>query len=158
MFFMLSMFVVLGFFFFFKQKTAYEMRISDWSSDVCSSDLQFLRRTIVLVLLAAHDERRHRQRREHLGRRVGEAVEQVPRRDAVDLHRLHELDRQPGVVAAFGAFIFGDPALVEAPAPPPAGETGESHAAEDQLIGYYARNDRAHARLRAEPETAAVAV
>src|SRR3546814_213863 len=30
----------LVFFFFFKQKTAYEMRISDWSSDVCSSDLQ----------------------------------------------------------------------------------------------------------------------
>src|SRR3546814_5600023 len=29
-------------FFFFKQKTAYEMRISDWSSDVCSSDLQML--------------------------------------------------------------------------------------------------------------------
>src|SRR3546814_1065851 len=28
-------------FFFFKQKTAYEMRISDWSSDVCSSDLPF---------------------------------------------------------------------------------------------------------------------
>src|SRR3546814_982697 len=30
------------FFFFFKQKTAYEMRISDWSSDVCSSDLEHL--------------------------------------------------------------------------------------------------------------------
>src|SRR3546814_7006595 len=30
---------VLCVFFFFKQKTAYEMRISDWSSDVCSSDL-----------------------------------------------------------------------------------------------------------------------
>src|SRR3546814_5406875 len=29
-------------FFFFKQKTAYEMRISDWSSDVCSSDLACL--------------------------------------------------------------------------------------------------------------------
>src|SRR3546814_3956822 len=28
-------------FFFFKQKTAYELRISDWSSDVCSSDLLF---------------------------------------------------------------------------------------------------------------------
>src|SRR3546814_7949139 len=28
-------------FFFVKQKTAYEMRISDWSSDVCSSDLRF---------------------------------------------------------------------------------------------------------------------
>src|SRR3546814_3337764 len=34
-------------FFFFKQKTAYEMRISDWSSDVCSSDL------IVVALLSA---------------------------------------------------------------------------------------------------------
>src|SRR3546814_6740776 len=31
-------------FFFFKQKTAYEMRISDWSSDVCSSDLATMRR------------------------------------------------------------------------------------------------------------------
>src|SRR3546814_4285993 len=30
---------VLSIFFFLKQKTAYEMRISDWSSDVCSSDL-----------------------------------------------------------------------------------------------------------------------
>src|SRR3546814_1017752 len=33
---MLCIFIL---FFFFKQKTAYEMRISDWSSDVCSSDL-----------------------------------------------------------------------------------------------------------------------
>src|SRR3546814_32862 len=33
------------FFFFFKQKTAYEMRISDWSSDVCSSDLEALQGT-----------------------------------------------------------------------------------------------------------------
>src|SRR3546814_1288610 len=31
--------------FFFKQKTAYEMRISDWSSDVCSSDLENSRRS-----------------------------------------------------------------------------------------------------------------
>ena len=30
---------MLGFFFFFKQKTAYEMCGRDWSSDVCSSDL-----------------------------------------------------------------------------------------------------------------------
>src|SRR3546814_7082590 len=33
------LFISLLFFFFFKQKTAYELRISDWSSDVCSSDL-----------------------------------------------------------------------------------------------------------------------
>src|SRR3546814_3203717 len=39
-------------FFFFKQKTAYEMRISDWSSDVCSSDLS-----------PPHARRFHRQSR-----------------------------------------------------------------------------------------------
>src|SRR3546814_17909162 len=37
------MFVSLSFF-FFKQKTEYEMRISDWSSDVCSSDLRGIQR------------------------------------------------------------------------------------------------------------------
>src|SRR3546814_2146175 len=35
--------MIVVFLLFFKQKTAYEMRISDWSSDVCSSDLAFLR-------------------------------------------------------------------------------------------------------------------
>src|SRR3546814_3993887 len=39
---------LLFLFFFFKQKTAYEMRISDWSSDVCSSDL-FL--TTILIAI-----------------------------------------------------------------------------------------------------------
>src|SRR3546814_3786737 len=33
-------------FFFFKQKTAYEMRIIDWSSDVCSSDLTVIEGTL----------------------------------------------------------------------------------------------------------------
>src|SRR3546814_6578760 len=48
------------FVFFFKQKTAYEMRISDWSSDVCSSDLYarilpaaLARPTLVLASAAA---------------------------------------------------------------------------------------------------------
>src|SRR3546814_18678527 len=36
---MMCVFLNVVLFFFFKQKTAYEMRISDWSSDVCSSDL-----------------------------------------------------------------------------------------------------------------------
>src|SRR3546814_6105972 len=41
-----SLFRKVGeFIFFFKQKTAYEMRISDWSSDVCSSDLGRVRAT-----------------------------------------------------------------------------------------------------------------
>src|SRR3546814_6037512 len=38
------------YFFFFKQKTAYEMRISDWSSDVCSSDLYGPRRARRLLV------------------------------------------------------------------------------------------------------------
>src|SRR3546814_2472858 len=46
---------MLSLFFFFKQKTAYEMRISDWSSDVCSSDLLHVVAQLlgVLVLAAA---------------------------------------------------------------------------------------------------------
>src|SRR3546814_1240132 len=39
-------------FFFFKQKTAYEMRISDWSSDVCSSDLDIQNQIIEMALEA----------------------------------------------------------------------------------------------------------
>src|SRR3546814_2055134 len=37
-------------FFFFKQKTAYEMRISDWSSDVCSSDLKCLSQILKIFI------------------------------------------------------------------------------------------------------------
>src|SRR3546814_1425781 len=40
------------FYYFFKRKTAYEMRISDWSSDVCSSGLGAMRKWI-LALVAA---------------------------------------------------------------------------------------------------------
>src|SRR3546814_9981202 len=42
--------------FFFKQKTAYEMRISDWSSDVCSSDLQRRRKLTVIKTPAVGSE------------------------------------------------------------------------------------------------------
>src|SRR3546814_2583407 len=43
-------------FFFFKQKTAYEMRISDWSSDVCSSDLR-IHAVFDASLASVHDGR-----------------------------------------------------------------------------------------------------
>src|SRR3546814_10519334 len=44
-------------FFFFKQKTAYEMRISDWSSDVCSSDLHDLRQQPLVRAVSRRDQR-----------------------------------------------------------------------------------------------------
>src|SRR3546814_10687172 len=47
--------------FFYKQKTAYELRISDWSSDVCSSDLKMAERDKLKRLLMRglkHDQRR----------------------------------------------------------------------------------------------------
>src|SRR3546814_2119392 len=51
--FCISTFIVIKFFFFFKQKTAYEMRISDWSSDVCSSDLRAIIRPTLTIALGA---------------------------------------------------------------------------------------------------------
>src|SRR3546814_6833901 len=42
----LCVFLLYCIFFFFKQKTAYEMRISDWSSDVCSSDLAMIEKAV----------------------------------------------------------------------------------------------------------------
>src|SRR3546814_8169846 len=50
------------FFFFFKQKTAYEMRISDWSSDVCSSDLH-------------REDRIAGRRAEHIGLKLAHRME-----------------------------------------------------------------------------------
>src|SRR3546814_5890725 len=48
-----------GYVFFFKQKTAYEMRISDWSSDVCSSDLSAsrIRRSRIIRLVTFEPSR-----------------------------------------------------------------------------------------------------
>src|SRR3546814_3355642 len=56
--------------FFFKQKTAYEMRISDWSSDVCSSDLHrsdFLGRQHPVETGALHVQDLALQRQDRLG-------------------------------------------------------------------------------------------
>src|SRR3546814_7685442 len=66
-------------FFFFKQKTAYEMRISDWSSDVCSSDLVGVKYQLAIKRLnRQHPTRRYRsgelgrrQRHLFLGERIG---------------------------------------------------------------------------------------
>src|SRR3546814_11482829 len=69
---MLLIALVCLFFFCFKQKTAYEMRISDWSSDVCSSDLHQSRRYVYGegIFDEAHDiarpADRHGARRDRL--------------------------------------------------------------------------------------------
>src|SRR3546814_19522369 len=67
------------FFFFFKQKTAYEMRISDWSSDVCSSDLPDIARARTLLHLGRRAE--HLRRRVVLGdlrhREIGEELVEI---------------------------------------------------------------------------------
>src|SRR3546814_1157036 len=72
-------------FFFFKQKTAYEMRISDWSSDVCSSDLPFIE-PVRQVRRRHHVEQHdlvHRLRR--AGRAgQGAAFEDLPRQGEAD--------------------------------------------------------------------------
>src|SRR3546814_19820040 len=64
--------------FFFKQKTAYEMRISDWSSDVCSSDL----RDADAAAIGALKPREHRHQRALARSR---RAEQRDRRPGLDL-------------------------------------------------------------------------
>src|SRR3546814_1377841 len=59
------LFALFFVFFFFKQKTAYEMRISDWSSDVCSSDLRFLEVGFDPWAFGV-DDADHRQARHHV--------------------------------------------------------------------------------------------
>src|SRR3546814_3400966 len=77
MFTRVGVWIVCFVFFFFKQKTAYEMRISDWSSDVCSSDLDEQRRAGPL----ARDAPRGRARGGEADDRVGaDRVDDAPRR------------------------------------------------------------------------------
>src|SRR3546814_1585047 len=73
------------FFFFFKQKTAYEMRISDWSSDVCSSDLMPVEdragridhRIVAVVAIGEHRvDRGDRAARRHRGARAFDQIGQ----------------------------------------------------------------------------------
>src|SRR3546814_10826327 len=82
------------FFFFFKQKTAYEMRISDWSSDVCSSDLE----VTVQVLDVDLD-------RERISLSL-KATQQDPWQEFATSHRVGELvyGRVTKLVP-FGAFV-----------------------------------------------------
>src|SRR3546814_5888155 len=68
-------------FFFFKQKTAYEMRISDWGSDVCSSDLML------------REDRADES--EFVTISYWESVEAMSRFAGDDPRRIHHLERDP---------------------------------------------------------------
>src|SRR3546814_2046745 len=83
-------------FFFFKQKTAYEMRISDWSSDVCSSDL-----SVEHVDGQPHDVRRQEEELRPL-RQADEQVDAAADRDRADqpVERRPELARRIGFAPA----------------------------------------------------------
>src|SRR3546814_2219058 len=82
----LSIIFILWLFFFFKQKTAYEMRISDWSSDVCSSDLADEQPEIFMTDRLAHQESRQQPH--------DEAADEVDRQDAPRIAR-HERVQRP---------------------------------------------------------------
>src|SRR3546814_5500870 len=75
--------------FFFKQKTAYEMRISDWSSDVCSSDLQRQQADDLDALADRQDQRRPGVHRAGRARDAPPVEPYMPRRD----HRLRDAAR-----------------------------------------------------------------
>src|SRR3546814_15842052 len=126
--------VVWFVFFFFKQKTAYEMRISDWSSDVCSSDLA----------PGPGGDQRHQQR----------GVDQDPRaRDpgiaAVD-RVLRGVADQPGrvahlvhdVVAGVDAGVAGDALVLQAVADVDAGRAKLHADRGGDAVGQYLGRDR----------------
>src|SRR3546814_1092795 len=79
-------------FFFFKQKTAYEMRISDWSSDVCSSDLHVELARHALAVIEDFLEGVGAERRIAGPAHLAEAVENI-RLDFLGLHRVQMMRR-----------------------------------------------------------------
>src|SRR3546814_5292412 len=71
-------------FFFVKQKTAYEMRISDWSSDVCSSDLAVFDQQLPEARCAVADRQFDRAARRVLHRVVDQVLGHLAQHQAVD--------------------------------------------------------------------------
>src|SRR3546814_17900925 len=69
--------VFLSVFFFFKQKTAYEMRISDWSSDVCSSDLKAPCSANVSMMSSESDSARPRASRKDVEKKMSRKGQDV---------------------------------------------------------------------------------
>src|SRR3546814_2263285 len=98
--------------FFFKQKTAYEMRISDWSSDVCSSDLHHHRDEKRPRADAKAVGERHRDGGdEHRDGRVGQKFGEDHRQKIEDDERDQRVEAVNAVDEQFGCF-GREPALL----------------------------------------------
>src|SRR3546814_7260923 len=86
--------MLIVFFFCFKQKTAYEMRISDWSSDVCSSDLSVGKKVVSVLPLAFSAENRAARLRIHLwlplikGERLDWALQKATEMGAASIQQI----------------------------------------------------------------------
>src|SRR3546814_11797023 len=121
-----SLLVCLWLFFFFKQKTAYEMRISDWSSDVCSSDLNG--RDIDVRVGFSGSYRHQYELTVSMVDEAGANIETLHRNEyslGASTGELHILVRQAQVAAAAEALALKPPyrsrvppALVEPSRPP----------------------------------------
>src|SRR3546814_15469202 len=117
----------MWFFFFFKQKTAYEMRISDWSSDVCSSDLfdqAFAQRETDGIILEVGGGRHHHgiadaadlYRHRHFDR---DLAQQVGIRDSAEAESAHR-NRHGGAAVPHrppDALTTAPPSLAQTPRP-----------------------------------------
>src|SRR3546814_18308431 len=89
-------------FFFFKQKTAYELRISDWSSDVCSSDLEAFEEPAHMRQVpfgggrVGHGLDRRIRVRQRRGERFAQSTDLAIAGDEVDLARCRSEERRVG--------------------------------------------------------------
>src|SRR3546814_1316651 len=117
-------------FFFFKQKTAYEMRISDWSSDVCSSDLAGggCRRTATIIDVQAigADTDSHNFRTQFPERRRGDLIGRAIR--AID-HDLQAIETKVRRKAGFHRMDIAPSRVLNATGP-----RSEEHTSELQSL------------------------
>src|SRR3546814_5353708 len=99
---------VVLFFFFFKQKTSYEMRISDWSSDVCSSDLGRHRVQLRRIILRAEEVHRGPVRRERRRVDVPALGRQPLRRRGIAREQVLDPQRSAGLAALAVEHALGE--------------------------------------------------
>src|SRR3546814_1439279 len=135
--------------FFFKQKTAYEMRISDWSSDVCSSDLEEGGDELADLIDSGAEGRGQDQHAEppDLGRQLRQPQAQL---QPLATHRPPEIGelRDPGEADRDGEDDRDDPVVVTVAAQPPA----EDDARNQQDVEQH-RRERPGREARSEENT-----